>query len=110
MTVKSLYGRPLDNARDADFRMLFKDMGYDERGAKKKNKSLTQGHLNVNDTQNEQSKKVAPADVPILDSPRDVIIKQQPQDKLIKEMPKDQPIKESPKDETIKDLPKDEPI
>ena len=41
MTVKSLYGRPLDNARDADFRMLFKDMGYDERRAKKKNKSLT---------------------------------------------------------------------
>ena len=41
MTVKNLYARPLDNARDADFRMLFKDMGYDERRAKKKNKSLT---------------------------------------------------------------------
>ena len=30
MTVKNLYGRPLDNARDADFSMLFKDAGYDE--------------------------------------------------------------------------------
>jgi hypothetical protein len=42
MQVKNTYGQPLDNARDADFRMLFKDMGYDERRekAKNKNKSL----------------------------------------------------------------------
>ena len=48
MIVKSLYGRPLDNARDADFRMLFKDMGYEERReAKKKNKALIQARYNA---------------------------------------------------------------
>ena len=49
MQVKSLYGRPLDNARDADFRMLFKDMDYQERKdvKNKQNKNLVQSHLAI---------------------------------------------------------------
>jgi hypothetical protein len=35
----------MDNARDADLRMAFKDMGYEERRAMRKNKSLVQSHL-----------------------------------------------------------------
>ena len=66
----------MDNARDADFRMLFKDMGYDERRAKKKNskKQLVQGQLavihnqkkeNYDDVQKFDEKEAA--DVPILE-------------------------------------------
>ena len=35
MQVKSIYGRPLVDARDADFRMQFDDMTYKERLALK---------------------------------------------------------------------------